>query len=95
MKSLPSNVQVYKRTPDFTEATVPAGLLKFHQTKDGTWGRIQVTAGALLYRILEPTLEEHVLTPGQPGIVEPQVLHEVSPQGAVQFYVEFLQATKK
>ncbi len=95
MKPLPPDVQVYKRTPDFTEATVPAGLLKSHQTRAGTWGRIQVTAGALRYRILEPTVEEHLLTPGQPGIVEPQVLHEVAPQGAVTFYVEFLQATKK
>jgi tellurite resistance-related uncharacterized protein len=46
--------------------------------------------GRLLYRILEPELEELVLAPGQNGVVEPEVLHEVEPIGEVRFFVEFL-----
>ena len=56
------------------------------------WARIRVSEGRLRYRILEPALEEHVLTPETPGIVEPGVPHEVEPLGAVRFRVEFLRA---
>ena len=90
MKTLPPDVQRYKQTPEFDENSVPAGLLKAHQTKEGTWGRIVVLSGSLLYRILEPEIEEIVLTEERFGVVEPTVLHEVSPQGSVRFYVEFL-----
>ena len=92
MKPLPTNVVAYKRTAEFTEATVPAGLLRSHTTKSGVWGRICVVEGRLRYRILEPVVEEHVLTPGSDGVVEPEVPHEVAPSGPVRFFVEFLRA---
>jgi tellurite resistance-related uncharacterized protein len=89
MKQLPQDVASYKKTPTFTNATVPAGLLRSHQTKAGTWGKIVVLSGLLQYRILEPEFEEIVLSPEVTGIVEPTVLHEVEPLGEVSFYVEF------
>lgn len=90
MKSLPTEVSPYRQTPVFTEETVPGGLLKSHSTKAGTWGRIVVLEGRLRYRILEPRLEEWLLDPENPGVVEPQVAHEVKPLGKLRFYVEFL-----
>lgn len=90
MKRLPESVVAYRRTPTFTESTVPKGLLRQHATKAGVWGRICVEAGALRYRILEPVREEHMLSPGHDGVVEPAVPHEVEPRGAVRFFVEFL-----
>lgn len=90
MKQLPITVAAYKCTDTFTEQTIPNGLLKSHSTKSGVWGKIVVLEGELRYRILEPTLEEHVLTTEHFGVVEPQVLHEVMPLGKVSFYVEFL-----
>lgn len=90
MKNLPDEVSPYRQTPVFTEETVPRGLLKSHSTKAGTWGRIVVLEGRLRYRILEPDVEERVLDPQNPGIVEPQVPHEVEPLGKLRFYVEFL-----
>jgi tellurite resistance-related uncharacterized protein len=89
MKSLPPNVFPYKRTPDFTESTVPAGLLRSHDTKDGVWGKIVVLEGTLLYLILEPQVEEILLTANRFGVVEPTVKHEVVPSPGVRFYVEF------
>lgn len=89
MKELPDRLQPYKQTPEFDENSVPAGLLKAHQTKAGTWGKIQVLEGELLYRILEPEVEEVILSPDRHGVVEPEVLHEVEPQGSVSFFVEF------
>ena len=89
MKEIPISATAYKKTPEFTEQTVPAGLLKAHQTKAGTWGKINVTEGQLRYRILEPEFEEVLLSREKFGVVEPTILHEVAPEGKVRFYVEF------
>ena len=89
MKALPEAVRPYKRTPIFTEATIPPGLLKQHTTKAGTWAKIVVLEGRLLYRIVAPEASECLLTPDRYGVVEPQVPHEVEPDGPVRFFVEF------
>ena len=57
MKSLPRDVVPTRETAVFTETSVPEGLRRSHTTRAGTWGRIRVLEGSLLYRILEPTLE--------------------------------------
>ncbi|MGZ3275975.1 MAG: DUF1971 domain-containing protein [Caulobacteraceae bacterium] len=93
--ALPANVRPYRRTPEFTEATVPAGLLRAHDTKPGVWGLIHVLQGCLAYRVTDPRepASETILTPeGESGVVEPAVLHEVEPLGPVRFYVEFHRA---
>ena len=90
MKTLPTDVSAYQRTPEFTETTCPPGLEKRHNTKAGVWARITVLEGRLRYRILEPAIEEHVLEPGRPGIIEPQVDHQVELNEPVRFFVEFL-----
>jgi tellurite resistance-related uncharacterized protein len=90
---LPDAVWSYRRTADFTEADVPAALLKAHCTKAGVWGLIHVEAGRLAYRVTDPRRppSETVLTPdAPPGLVEPTILHEVEPLGPVRFHVEFL-----
>jgi tellurite resistance-related uncharacterized protein len=89
MKQLPDDVVAYKRTPEFTEETVPAGLLKAHQTREGVWGKIVVLDGELQYTINEPEHEVIVLDSNRFGVVEPTMLHEVKPLGKVRFYVEF------
>ena len=89
MKRLPETVSPYKRTPEFTETTVPAALLSSHNTKAGVWATIIVLEGHLTYRIIEPTLETIVLSPELSGVVEPTIKHKVEPIGHVRFYVEF------
>ncbi len=89
MKSLPASVQPYKRTPEFTEDTIPNGLLHEHSTKEAVWGKIVVLEGRLQYTINEPEQEVVVLDETIFGVVEPTVRHEVKPLGRVRFYVEF------
>jgi tellurite resistance-related uncharacterized protein len=89
MKALPEGISSYKRTPEFTEQTVPAGLLKDHQTKEGVWGKIVILEGALEYTIIEPELEVIQLNESRHGVVEPTILHHIKPLGPVRFYVEF------
>lgn len=89
MKHLPENVVAYKRTPEFTENSISAGLLHQHSTKDSVWAKIVVLEGRLQYTINEPVHEVIILDEHTFGVVEPTVLHEVMPLGKVKFYVEF------
>lgn len=91
--ALPADLEAYRRTDPFTEASVPAALRRDHSTKAGSWGLIRVSAGRLRYRITDPrrVASETILTAdGPPGIVEPTMLHYVEPDGPVTFHVEFL-----
>tara|TARA_B100001971_G_scaffold84647_1_gene78065 strand:+ start:178333 stop:178614 length:282 start_codon:yes stop_codon:yes gene_type:complete len=90
MKELPNNVQVYKQTPTFNQDTVPIGLLKAHTTKAGTWGKICINKGKLLYTIEAEPYESIELSPSTYGVVEPEIPHHIKPIGEVEFYVEFL-----
>jgi len=89
---LPGGVEPYKRTATFTEASIPAGLLANHCTKQGTWGLIHVEKGRLRYVVTDPRrppIDEILASDTRPGVVEPTILHRVEPLGAVAFYVEF------
>ena len=90
---IPAGAETYKRTPTFTEATIPPSLRNDHSTKDGTWGLVVVEEGRLRYLITDPRRApaERLLTPEtDPGVVEPTILHRVEPLGPVRFHVEFL-----
>ena len=89
MKSLPAGVARYGGTPEFSEGSIPANLLRSHRTKAGTWAKIVVLEGRLRYRLLEPEFEEIELSPERPGIVEPEVPHEVEARDPVRFRVDF------
>ncbi len=90
MPSLPSDAEVYRRTPSFDETTVPRALLEEHSTKAGVWGRIVVEEGLLRYEAPEPSPDSWVLRPGVPGIIAPEQKHRVAPVGHVRFHVELL-----
>lgn len=89
MKELPKDVVAYKKTPVFTEKSVPAGLLKDHNTKEGTWGKIVILKGEIDYTIQSTPQETIRLSTELYGVVEPTVLHFIKPVGEVEFFVEF------
>jgi len=86
---LPRDAVAYRRTPIFTEATLPAGLRHRHQTKAGVWGLIVVVEGRLRFRSLEPRLETVLDSAGAAAVAAPEQPHEVEPLGAVRFFIEF------
>ncbi|MDR0215863.1 MAG: DUF1971 domain-containing protein [Comamonas sp.] len=86
---LPPGAQAYKQTPVFTQDTVPAGLLRDHVTREGTWALIHVLEGELLYRVPGWDVEQVLYPAAAPGVVLPQVPHSVQPAGSVRFFVEF------
>ena len=93
-KSFPKGLIKYSQVPKegeyFTSTSIPKGLLKSHTTKKGTWGVIRVSNGKLQYQVNEPEACVQVLDECTPGIIEPQVKHEVFPlSDDLKFCVEF------
>ena len=84
----PGNFIPYKKTPVFTEESLPSGLKNDHSTKTGVWGKIILTEGTLQYRV-NNLKTDTVLSPNEPGIILPEILHSVALLGPVKFYVEF------
>lgn len=89
MPAAPAGLAEYRRSATFNESSIPAGLLRDHETKPGVWARIVIEAGQLDYTIYSP-LRTFLLTPGQPGIIPPCVAHNVKADRPVSFHVEFL-----
>jgi tellurite resistance-related uncharacterized protein len=83
----PEGLSEYKRTPEFTQDTIPKGLLKNHTTKLGTWGKIHVLEGELLYSP-EGQMSIRVGT-GETANIPPEMLHSVAADNKVCFYVAF------
>ena len=89
MKPLPDDVTPYKKTPIFTEVTLPDGLRREHATKAGVWGLIHVESGRLRYEIAGGDGAVELSPDDPPGVIEPEVRHSVAPVGEVRFFVEF------
>lgn len=93
MKEMPPKAILHSRSPGegeyYDQDFIPsiARFLK-QQNKPDTWGKIIVTEGKLMYRILEPQVLEFTLTPDLPGIVELQAPHEILMLGDAKFFVE-------
>jgi len=88
----PQGLREYKRTPVFTESTLPQALLRDHSTKAGTWGLIHVLAGHVRYTVNKPEQHSLALQPGMAGIVVPEMKHRVEPVGAVRLCVAFFKS---
>lgn len=83
----PEDLVEYKRTPEFTQDTIPKGLLKNHTTKLGTWGKVHVLEGALLYT--PEGCDSIRVCAGETASIPPEMLHAVAADGGVHFYVAF------
>lgn len=88
MTSAPPGAIRYKRTPTFTEATLPDALKRDHNTKSGVWAVIHVESGALRYRQDAPPVDV-TLRPGETLACPPGVVHRVQPMPAVAFHIAF------
>ena len=60
-QEIPNGYAPYRRTPLFTNDSIPKGLQSRHTTKKGVWGIIHVRSGSLRYRIHEPYCTETIL----------------------------------
>lgn len=78
-----SELRVYKRLPEWSAQTLPAGFQRQHNTQEGTWARLVIYAGALRFTFLSEegeALSSQILdAESGPQIVEPGVWHKVEP----------------
>ena len=88
---MPHGFVPYKRTVEFTNETIPAGLLRSHSLKLGTWGRLTMLSGVLSFSVEVPTAlqKERTISPKASLSIPPELLHMVAPLGPVRFYIEF------
>lgn len=87
---LPDGLTLVRSSPQWTEQTVPAGLLRAHRLASGTWGQIVVDEGQLRFIMsVEPPIDI-VLVPGSSQAIPPDVEHHVQPLGPVRLAIDFL-----
>ena len=84
----PAGLIAYKQTPTYREDTLPAGLRENHSTRAGVWAVIRVARGALRYTV-DAWRVAMDLSKNRPGIVVPEVVHRIDPQGSVRFHIAF------
>jgi len=85
----PEGLTAYKKTPEFTETTIPKGLLNNHTTKLGTWGLIHVLDGSLIYIHEQEGINPIEILAGETAAVPPCMPHRVRANDKVRFFVEF------
>ncbi len=88
-KNLPQSVAKYAESLLFNEHTVPDKLTSNHDLKPGVWGRICVMSGTLEYNVCGDPPRAYPIKAGQHVIIEPGLVHFVTPTGKVEFKVEF------
>lgn len=87
---LPDGFVPYKRTAEFNNESIPAGLLRDHSLKSGTWGRLTMLEGSLRLSMTSvPPQVDRILTTAEPTHIPPEVVHMIEPIGRVRFYIEF------
>ena len=90
---LPESVTYVRTTADFTEDSVPKGLLRAHQVAAGVWGRLVVTTGSLVFSFENNAGEwsglSRTVAAGETQAIPPECPHRVTMTGPVEFAVEF------
>jgi tellurite methyltransferase len=88
---LPAATRLVRRGPEWNEDTLPGGLRRAHRLASGTWGRIVVKEGRLLFSMAsQPRLEAELTAFSAAQAIPPDIEHEVHPAGSVRFSIDFL-----
>lgn len=90
----PEGLAAYRRTMQFDQNSVPAGLKRKHATRAGIWGRLHVVAGTLLYHVEAPVGRTFPIAQGSFAVIVPELPHRVETSGPAQFFVEFWRTPK-
>ena len=85
----PDEANVFHRTEIFDQDSVPGPLQQRHRTGQGIWARLTIVHGSLVFVEHEPFGRRTVLAPDVPGVVVPEVPHQVEITGPVRFLLEF------
>jgi tellurite resistance-related uncharacterized protein len=85
---LPSGLELYARTPDFTHLTIPAELTTDHALAEGAWAVLRVLDGTVLFHDAGASAVETVPAGGF-RIIAPELPHRLQTPGPACFFIEF------
>lgn len=86
---LPPGVELVRTTETFDNVTVPGGLLRAHRVAVGTWGRLVVRTGTLVFVFEDDSTNPIRIGPGQATVIPPGRAHHVEFCEPASFAVEF------
>lgn len=92
---LPDDAECYRTIGPFSRDTIPAGLLRRHDLKQGTWGVVTILSGEVDFAWDDGaggaggTTQ---LVAGQAMLVPPTVPHHLAPTGEVMLEIGFWSA---
>jgi tellurite resistance-related uncharacterized protein len=86
---LPEDLAFVRRSPEWSQETVPAGLLGSHRLAEGSWGRLIVLSGRLGFSAAtEPPINTE-LAAQMTQAIPPGVEHGLRLIGPVRFAIDF------
>ena len=93
--SLPHEAKVYRTIGPFDGTSLPKGLLREHRLKEGSWGRLRVLSGEILFVWDDADCEGQsvVVGPAAIVIIPPIVPHHLEMRATdVLLEIEFFEA---
>jgi tellurite resistance-related uncharacterized protein len=89
---MPTDLELAHTSKEFTDRTVPPGLLRAHQLASDVWGRLCVRSGHVLFSFEASSNDPIVVSEGGHVDIPPDVRHHVEPQADARFVIEFYRA---
>ena len=91
---MPAGLVHVRKTPEFSDTTVPAGLLASHRLAPDVWGRLRISAGALRFVFEADPADARELSAGYHVDIPPDVAHHMEPRPGARFVAEFHRAQR-
>lgn len=90
--ALPTDAENYRTIGPFVRETIPAGLLRRHDLKEGAWGIVTIQSGAVAFVWDDAEGGSVHLAAGDAIEVPPLVPHHLEPLGEVTLSIGFWRA---
>ena len=87
--ALPAGSEPYRTIGPFDAQSLPQGLRKQHQLKDGAWGLLTLSAGSLRFVWDDAAGGTDALAAPASVVVPPQILHHVEGEGPFELTITF------
>jgi cupin 2 domain-containing protein len=87
--ALPPGSAPYRTIGPFDAQSLPQGLRKQHQLKDGAWGLLTLSAGSLRFVWDDAAGGTDALAAPASVVVPPQILHHVEGEGPFELTITF------
>lgn len=88
---MPEGVRFVWRSAAWDARSLPVGLRRAHKLGSGTWGRLVLMEGALVYRASMAQPTERALLAGTDQAIPPGVEHEIEPSDDARLFIEFFE----